>query len=71
MPASTLLNLSRKQLVEVLSRVSKEKVDLDSEGLREQVLEVCLEYVGRRWRGEGEEVVDGIARKLTEIEFEV
>ena len=63
-------------MIDVLARVSREKrvVDGDPEGLREQVLELCLEYIGRRWRcGEkGEEdIVTGIARKLTEITFEV
>jgi hypothetical protein len=74
-PASTLLNLSRKQLVDILSKISRERSIAEGScaGLREQVLEVVLEYIGRRWRRaeETEDVVDLVARKLTEIEFEV
>jgi hypothetical protein len=42
------------------------------------VLELCLEYIGRRWRRsfndparEQENVVEEIGRKLTEVCFEV
>ena len=76
LPASTLLNLSRNQVIDVLSKTSRERhvVHGDANGFRQQVLEMCLEYIGKRWRG-GErndaDLVDSIARKLTEIEFEV
>jgi len=74
--ASSLLNLSKKQVIDVLTKTSQERTDVEGEAqsIREQVLELCLEYVGKRWRGgEGkdERLVDSIARKLTEIEFEV
>lgn len=38
------------------------------------MLELCLEYIGRRWRSSeavAENVVDDISHKLTKIEFEV
>lgn len=38
------------------------------------MLELCLEYIGRRWRSSeavAENVVDDISRKLTKVEFEV
>jgi hypothetical protein len=76
LPASTLLCISRKQVIDVLSRLSREQVVIDGKvhGVREQIIEICLEYIGKRWRaglGGVENVVEAIARKLTEIEFEV
>jgi hypothetical protein len=35
------------------------------------IFELLVEYIGRRWRsGEGD-VVEHVAKKLTEVEFEV
>lgn len=56
--------------MDVLFRISRDR-SVEHSSLREQILEVCLEYVGKRWRGDGEDMVGEIARKLTEIEFEV
>lgn len=72
LPESSLLDsLSRTQLIDSLVRFSK----LDSTrvaGMEGLVLEICLQYVGKRWREvEGEERVEEIAKELTEVEFEV
>lgn len=73
---ATLLSITRCQVIEILSRLSREHVVVSGEahGIREQVLELCLEHIGHCWRAgidRSEEVVEGIARQLTEIEFEV
>ena len=39
-----------------------------AEGL---IFELVLEYVGKKWRTEQGDVVEIIAKKLTEVEFEV
>lgn len=73
---ATPLSITRCQVIENLSRLSREHVVVRGEarGIREQVLELCLEHIGQCWRAgidRSEEVVEGIARQLTEIEFEV
>ncbi|KAK4687654.1 hypothetical protein P7C73_g2461, partial [Tremellales sp. Uapishka_1] len=71
---SAIDNLSRRQLIDTLVKLSKEKT-FEETCLREElVLELCLEYVGRRWRTaveKGEDVVEAIGKKLTEILFEL
>lgn len=76
LPNSFLPALTRNQLIDALARLSKEE-RLISKTLhyeQELVLELCLEYIGRRWRSSeavAENVVDDISRKLTKVEFEV
>nr|XP_031861574.1 uncharacterized protein CI109_002800 [Kwoniella shandongensis]KAA5528646.1 hypothetical protein CI109_002800 [Kwoniella shandongensis] len=78
---ASLSSLSRHQFVDALARLSRDDRTgsspyIDDEDL---VIELCLEYIGRRWRvasSDGNEsgedsLVDGISRKLTEIEFEL
>jgi hypothetical protein len=73
-PSDKMGEISSKQLIEALVKLSKREVPLSSasniEGL---VMEVCMGYVGYSWRSgsEGEEGVEDIAKKLTEVEFEV
>ncbi|OXC83554.1 hypothetical protein J005_04391 [Cryptococcus neoformans] len=75
LPNSFLSALTRNQLIDALARLSKEE-RLISKRLhyeQELVLELCLEYIGRRWRSSeavAENVVDDISHKLTKIEFE-
>ncbi|KAE8541668.1 hypothetical protein D1P53_001839 [Cryptococcus gattii VGV] len=57
LPNSLLSALTRNQLIDAL----------------ELVLELCLEYIGRRWRSSetvSENVIDDISRKLTKVKFE-
>lgn len=68
LPPSTLAHLSRRQLVDALSRIAREREDGTTEA---RVLELVLEYVGRRWRSGDADVIESIARKLVEVEAEV
>ncbi|KAK8853398.1 hypothetical protein IAR55_004104 [Kwoniella newhampshirensis] len=73
-------SISRHQFIDALSRFSQQDhaedaFHIDDEAL---IVELCLEYIARRWRiasseeNQGEDtLVDGISRKLTEIEFEL
>ncbi|ADV23351.1 hypothetical protein I305_05619 [Cryptococcus gattii E566] len=75
LPNSLLSALTRNQLIDALVRLGKDD-RLISKKIRyeqELVLELCLEYIGRRWRSSeavAESVVDDISRKLTKVEFE-
>ncbi|ORX39431.1 hypothetical protein BD324DRAFT_332120 [Kockovaella imperatae] len=75
LPPSTLSTLSRKQLVDALIKLSKTLLAERPTGWSELVLELYLEYIARRWRLALEKhdsnLVDGIGRKLLEIEFDV
>lgn len=64
-------HLSRKQLIDALVRLSREGGYPAT--VEARTLELLLEYIGRRWRfaGAGEDIVDGITKKLAEVEFEV
>ncbi|KAL1410834.1 hypothetical protein Q8F55_001777 [Vanrija albida] len=64
-------HLSRKQLIDALVRLSRDGGYPAS--VEARTLELVLEYVGRRWRlsAAGEDIVDGITKKLAEVEFEV
>jgi hypothetical protein len=74
---SQLATISRKQFIDVLASQSKGRLAASgfNEDAERQVLEVCLEYIGRRWRGgsdsKEENLAEGIGKKLTEVEFEV
>ncbi|WVQ75603.1 hypothetical protein IAR50_005231 [Cryptococcus sp. DSM 104548] len=76
LPNSSLAALTRNQLIDALARLSKED-RMTSKRLhyeQELVLELCLEYIGRRWRSAESvngDVVDDISKKLTEVEFQV
>jgi hypothetical protein len=64
-----LPSITRKQLIDALSKFSTSSPQsLYTEGL---IFEVIVEYIGRRWRSGESDIVENIARKLTEIEFEV
>jgi hypothetical protein len=66
--------LTRKQLIDALVWISQRDITAASQGgLERKILEICLDYVGRRWRGvgDGEEGLEEIAKTLTEVEFEV
>lgn len=66
---NNLPNISRKQLIDSLSKLtSSAQQSLYTEGL---VFELLMEYIGRRWRAGDKDIVEHIARKLTEVEFEV
>ena len=74
---SSLQDISRKQLIDVLTRFSREiSLVREEDGVLNEALivEVCLEYVGRRWRERGDKGYAGfqeIAKKLSDIEFDV
>nr|ODN81327.1 hypothetical protein L203_05579 [Cryptococcus depauperatus CBS 7841] len=75
LPNSFLAALTRNQLIDALARLSRED-RLASRRLqyeRELVLELCLEYIGRRWRSSETLVgfADDVSRKLSEVEFEI
>jgi hypothetical protein len=64
-----LPGITRKQLIDALSKFSTSSPQsLYTEGL---IFEVIVEYIGRRWRSGESDIVENIARKLTEVEFEV
>jgi hypothetical protein len=66
---NNLPNITRKQLIDSLSKLtSSAQQSLYTEGL---VFELLVEYIGRRWRSGEKDIVDNVARKLTEVEFEV
>jgi hypothetical protein len=66
---SHLPSITRKQLIDALSEFSTSSPQsLYTEGL---IFEVIVEYIGRRWRSGDADIVENIARKLTEVEFEV
>ena len=56
-------------MIDALSKFSASSPQsLYTEGL---IFEVIVEYIGRRWRSGDVDIVENIARKLTEVEFEV
>ncbi|KAL7424450.1 hypothetical protein Q5752_000133 [Cryptotrichosporon argae] len=68
------LAITRKHLIDALARLSRETgvADGSAPKAEERVVEVCLEYAGKRWRCAGDDdIVEGIGRKLAEVEFEV
>jgi len=75
--ATTSLSIiSRTQLIDALVKLSQDKRPADGDEGKTDILvtEVCIEYVGRRWRegvDKGEVMVHDIATKLTEVDFEV
>ena len=75
--SSYLATVSRKHLVDALVKLTRALANSRHENdlWKRLVIELSLEYSGRRWRmamekGE-EDVVEGIGRKLLEIEFDV
>ncbi|WOO81523.1 uncharacterized protein LOC62_03G005045 [Vanrija pseudolonga] len=64
-------HISRKQLIDALVRLSRDGGYPAT--VEARTLELLLEYIGRRWRSAvaGEDIVDGITKKLAEVEFEV
>ncbi len=72
----SLGSVSRKQFIDALVELSRNKQLIAGEyvGVETLVVEVCLEYIGRRWR-ESEEKgvvgVDEIAKKFIEVDLEV
>ncbi|ORY31631.1 hypothetical protein BCR39DRAFT_526040 [Naematelia encephala] len=71
LPLGSLSDITRKQLVDALVRLAS--FCSDYETTQELAFELCLEYIGRRWRGSvrSEDVVHGIGRKLAEAESEL
>jgi hypothetical protein len=73
-PAFQLNDIDKQQLIDSLVKLSKREAK-PGDGSDALVAEICLEYIGRRWRnggdGEGEELIEDIAKHLTEVEFEV
>lgn len=67
MSRSTLPQLSRKQLLDALVWLAR---DRDDAAVKAQVLELALEYIGRRWREE-DRMFESVAKKLAEVEAEV
>lgn len=64
--------VTRRQLIVILVRLSHQP-SLQDEGVEWEklIFEVCVEYIGRRWRMGEDDLVEGIAKKLTEVEVEV
>ncbi|KAK1922220.1 hypothetical protein DB88DRAFT_387978 [Papiliotrema laurentii] len=77
MPPSISLPLSRKHLIDMITKLSWDARAGRGAGsnLRAHIWEVCLEYVGRKWRVRKPQnpldAVDHISRKLTEAVFEI
>ena len=76
-PPSILPTVSRKQLVDGLVRLSRRLAvhSLVVDEWQETVIELCLEYIGRRWQLALEkhetDILGGIGLKLLEVEFDV
>lgn len=62
---STLSTITRKQVVDVILRLVRERAPIEA-----RVLEIMLEYIGKKWQAsEGD--VEGVAKKLSEIVSDV
>jgi len=68
LPAHALAGLSRRTFVDALFRLTREP---DETLAKAQVLELTLEYIGRRWREGEDNIIDAISKKLADIEAEV
>ena len=66
-------DITAKRVIDTLVRTSKGPL-VDPHAFRDQVGELCLEFISAQWR-EGrhrmENLVDRIGQNLSEIEFEV
>jgi hypothetical protein len=77
LPADVLPHITRKQLIDALVTLSKARtLIMQHQHIEKSVIELCLEYIGRRWRETGgrageRNLVDLVAKKLIEVEFEV